>query len=254
MIHVVSLDRTSQRFEAFHTANPAADILRVPAIGGVLQDRETWIAEDLITAANRYTPAALGCAASHIGLWRHAVSTGATLTIAEDDVVLRADFTARSEAAIASLSAWDIILWSWNYDWPVKLTPAPGVPGLVLQADQINIDQDIAAFTSDTTPPALLRLSSAAGLCCYSITQAGARRLPAACLPIGAEPASYVPKPPITWANSGIDIEACRHYTSSAAYLALPPLAMAMNVQAMSTIRGQLAVIHDPSKANKALV
>jgi hypothetical protein len=155
-------------------------------------------------------------------------------------------------ALLATLPAWDIVLWTNNFDWPVQLLP-PALGAAVLQYDPAALDKQLDQFRALTAPPALMKLGSAAGTSCYSISPAGAARMLADCLPLGRISASYVPKPGYGWDNMGIDVEMSRHYAKWQAFLAVPPLAVTPNDQTTSTIRGHLAAMHDPAIANRAV-
>ena len=84
-----------------------------------------------------------------------------------------------------------------------------------------------------------MRIASGAGTGCYTIAPSGAAQLLELCLPIGATPARIrAGLLQVDWDNTGIDVEASRHFPSLRAYAAIPPLAVAMNDLKLSTIRG----------------
>ncbi len=246
-IRVISLDRTPQRFAQFLADNAGFAVQRFAACDGGLLTPAGCVAEGLISAENIYNAGALGTARSHVTLWRECVASGAPMVVAEDDIVLRADFWPAMAALLERVPGWDIVLWTHNFDWPVKVAPAPGTGEAVIQYTAPGSELDVQTYRAATTPSFLLPLRSAAGIGCYSISPAGAARLLARCLPIGAAFAEYATKPGLGWENNGIDVEMSRHYTGMAAYIAMPPLALAPNDQAASTIRGHLAALHDVS-------
>jgi GR25 family glycosyltransferase involved in LPS biosynthesis len=245
ILRVISLDRTPQRFEQFLALNPGISVSRFPACDGALLNVADCIRDGLVTERNAYIPGALGIARSHVTLWRECVAGGAPIHIAEDDVILREDFWPRVAAMLGALPAWDIVLWSHNFDWPVMVAPAPGTGRAVLQYLEPGSAMDPFAFRFSAAPSYLLPLHSAAGIGCYSITPAGAAHLLARCLPIGTAMAEYATRPGTGWENTGIDVEMSRHYAGMAAFVAVPPLALAPNDQEASTIRGRLAALHD---------
>jgi hypothetical protein len=249
LFRVISLDRTPQRFAQFMAWNPGLAVERFAAFDGALLSTQDCIAEGLITAANQYIPGALGVARSHVTLWRQCAAGTAPFHIAEDDVILRADFWEAAHRALDAIPEWDIVLWAYNMDWPVKFAPAAGIgPAFAHYSPDA---MDIAAFRSATRPAVLLPLISAAGIGCYSISPAGAARMLAACLPIGDAPAEFAAKPGMGWRNTGLDVEMSRHYAGQRAFLAMPPLALAPNDQATSTIRGSLSVPQQPPSSNQ---
>jgi hypothetical protein len=89
---VISLDRTPQRFAQFLADNAGFAVQRFAACDGGLLTPAGCVAEGLISAENIYNAGALGTARSHVTLWRECVASGAPMVVAEDDIVLRADF------------------------------------------------------------------------------------------------------------------------------------------------------------------
>ncbi len=253
-VKLISLPRTPERLERFRLRNPDLPTELVPGVEGASLSRADLIAQGLITEANPYSAGALGTALSHIGLWRACAAGACPFHIAEDDVILRADFMAAAEAALGRLAAWDIVLWLHNFDWPVQISLPGGVGPVILQYHPDHHRNDWQPFRLERTAPALVRLLSAAGAGCYSVSPRGARTLLAACLPLGGTPARYAANPDAAWANSGLDVEMARHFGDLEAFFALPPLAVAPNDRSASTIRGHLAAMHDAKIANDLVV
>ncbi len=249
-IRIVNLERSPQRLAQFMEWHPGLPIERFPAVDGATLDRDACIRDGIIAADNRYIPGALGCAMSHINLWRQCAAGAEPFHVAEDDIVLRPDFLSVASTLLGTLDAWDIVLWTHNFDWPVQTRPAPGLGIVVVQYDYETVNQ--AQFRSGTVMPALLPLVTAAGTGCYSVSPRGAARMLADCLPVGHADASYLLKLGAGWDNTGIDVEMSRHYGDWLAYVALPPLAVSANSQVGSTIRGHFAAMHDPAIANRA--
>ena len=250
-LRLINLDRTPERLAAFRARHPDLPVERVPASDGERLDRAACVADGLITADNTYRPGALGCALSHIHLWRRCVAEGVASHVVEDDVTLRHDFLPAANAILSRLPNWDFVLWGHNLDWPVQVEAAPGLGVVILQYDHQTVEP--GPFRAPGPIPAAMRLISATGTGCYSISPAGAERLLTACLPIGAAPARYLAKHPTALMNSGIDVEMSRHYADMNAYVAFPVLAITDNDQTASTIRGHLGAIHDPRAANRAV-
>jgi glycosyl transferase family 25 len=251
-VKAINLDRFPERFFQLQAWNPGIVFERFSAIEGRDFTSEDCIGNGLITHENTYSAGVRGAAMSHVALWRACAAGTVPFHIAEDDVVLRADFWERSAELLARVPGWDIVLWTHNFDWPASVHPTPALGNLVIQYCSVAQDVDIDRFRSETVTPMLLPLNSAAAIAFYSISPAGAKRMLEACLPIGNEAAEYVARPGSTWANTALDVEMARHYADMTAYLALPPLALAPNDMNRSTIRGHLAAMHDPAIANRA--
>ena len=233
---VISLDRTPERFARFVTLNPGLPVERFPAFDGRTLDRSLCVSEGLITESNPYRPGGLGSLASHVALWRRCVAEGLPVHIAEDDALFRHDFVSAASAALDALDDWDFVLWTWNFDWPMKLRLAPGMGSAVLHSNQVELGGEWKTFFDVTTAPVMARLISAAGSCCYSLSPRGAEQLIEWALPVAGLPAIYAARPNTAWANGTVDVELSRHYESLNAYVALPCLALSLNVQAESTI------------------
>ena len=70
-LRVISLDRTPDRLAIFRQTKSRSRVRNVsPAVDGAARPREAWLADGLIAPDNVYVPGAIGCAASHVALWR----------------------------------------------------------------------------------------------------------------------------------------------------------------------------------------
>jgi len=234
-IRIINLDRTPERMARFRALHPGLPIQRVVAVDGLDTSRDACIAAGVLRDTNTYRAGAIGCALSHIGLWRACAAEQTPFHIAEDDVILRNDFLLMADVMLETLGAWDIVLWSHNLDWPLQACPGDGVGTAVIRHGGAAIDP--WSFRSGSTQPLMMKLLTAAGTGCYSLSPDGARRLLDLCLPIGDEPAIYDCRDKTLWSNTGIDVEMSRHYVSLNAFVAVPVLALAENDKAISTIQ-----------------
>ena len=71
----------------FRQRNPFLDFIRVSAVDGSLVDREQLVKDGIISEDVLYAPGSLGCALSHVGLWKKAVEQNKIVTIFEDDAI-----------------------------------------------------------------------------------------------------------------------------------------------------------------------
>ena len=235
-IDVISLDRTPERLALFRSNNPNLPIERFTAVDGQLLDRWDCVDQGLITAGNPYTLGQLGAAVSHIRLWQRCAAGTRALHIAEDDAILRRDFCIRAEALLNSIGQWDIVLWGWNFDWPIEIAMAPGLGSTVVTCDEPGLRKEWRSFAASETNPALLRVLRHVGSCAYSISPAGARRFLKACLPIGGKATTYPGKIDVPWHNRTLDVEMARHYPSMSSFISVAPLAITLNDKSASTI------------------
>src|SRR5262249_55008332 len=96
-IHLINLDRSSDRLAEFKAANPhLEDVRRFSAIDGHQQNIAALVMRGIFETgvAEGYTPGALGAALSHLALWEEAIATGEALTICEDDAIFNRAFAA----------------------------------------------------------------------------------------------------------------------------------------------------------------
>ncbi|GBR03112.1 glycosyltransferase family 25 protein [Acetobacter oeni] len=240
-IRVISLDRIPWRFEAFVRANPNLPAERVSACDGSGLDIATCVRDGLFADTFGYRAGEMGCAVSHIILWQECAGGSIPFHIAEDDAIIRDDFFRQVHNILSRREDWDIVLWTYNYNWPVALRPASGTGHVVLTGPDSNpaiVARQKEEFQSGLREPALLPLASAAGIGCYSISPKGAARMLDACLPLTQQPARYAINPEVAWINSALDVEMSRYYEKQNAWLAYPPLALMINDESVSTIRG----------------
>lgn len=237
-ITVISLDRTPHRLQRFTDINSHLPFERFKAVDGRELDRGACIAEGLITPANLFKRGALGCTSSHVALWRRCVAEQRPLHIVEDDAILRHDFLEASALAIARLPSWDYIFWGSNFDWPMKVRLGPGLGTCVIHPNQAEMREEWREFQASTQSPVLARLITCTGLCCYSISPKGARRLLDRVLPISDDPAPFALNSKVNVATTNLDIAISRQSAVLEAYIAIPCLALTLNVHSESTIFG----------------
>ena len=63
---------------------------------GARVNRRELVRDGTITEDLSYTPSALGCALSHVGLWKKASSEDRVVTILEDDTICSLNFHEKS--------------------------------------------------------------------------------------------------------------------------------------------------------------
>jgi GR25 family glycosyltransferase involved in LPS biosynthesis len=250
-IAFINLDRSVDRLHRFRADNAhLPNLRRFAACDGATVDRASCIRDGLITPDNAYTLPALGCALSHVALWRACAESGRRLTICEDDAVLHRHFLAWQTRILYTLPVdWDIVQWGWNLDWPMLVELAPGIPPGLLKFRDAALPPEFAQFQSANIRPQPVRLRSSAGAACYTLSAAGAGRLLALGLPLAGRPTPWAEDPSIRWENTGVDVEMARHYAELRAFVCVPPLAISPNDHAQSTLRGPMAHVPAPAPA-----
>jgi GR25 family glycosyltransferase involved in LPS biosynthesis len=237
-IRFINLDRSVDRLQAFRQVNAhLPDIARFTAVDGAKADRAALAAAGTLAADLAYTPGAVGCALSHIALWREAAAGSAPLTICEDDAVLHSSFADVAPRLIGVLPAdWDIVVWGWNFDTVLLFDVMPGISPCIAAFDQDQLRRSIDLFQQRPANPRAYRLLQSFGTIGYTVSPAGARMLLARCLPL--RPLTItVPRIVSDLPNTGIDIVMNTVYPKSRAFVSFPPMVVTRNDKAASTVQ-----------------
>jgi len=234
-LYVISLERTPERWRAFEAANQGGPAYtRFGAVDGLKIDPAELISSGTMTRGLSYTAGAIGCALSHIAFWRACAVADGPVTVCEDDAILHPDFSRCAAAAAELRPDFDLILWGWNFNSVLAGELFDGAP-FAMGFDEARMRQSTAAFRAQGPTPTLLRLHRAFGTLCYTISPKGAAKLLALCLPL-APARVFFPLLNRECDNTGIDIPMNAAYPQIAAYAAFPPLALTLNVTALSTV------------------
>ncbi|MGC2331677.1 MAG: glycosyltransferase family 25 protein, partial [Candidatus Acidiferrales bacterium] len=208
-IHVINLERSSDRLAKFNRRNShLANVLRYPAVDGALTDRQELIRNGIMLEDCFYSSGTLGCALSHIELWKKVQGEDRPITIFEDDVIAAFGFEEKVERLASSIPAdWDIILWGHIFDPPKTWANVWADFG----SYKANIHcfgpaefDDPTGLRSIDYNHSLLPLLNAWGMVAYSVSPNGARILLNFCLPLRKR-ASQFSEPGISYWDQGID-------------------------------------------------
>nr|WP_207801866.1 glycosyltransferase [Phenylobacterium hankyongense] len=221
-MHVINLDRSRDRWTSFMARNDhLARVQRFPAVEGALLDRDELVSSGLIRPDCTYSAGTLGCALSHIALWRKAVEAERPLTVFEDDVSVDLGFDERSAALMRELpDDWDLVLWGYLVD-RLRLWVDYGTSKAAIEFFGSDLS-DHETFQAAAGEPRLVRLVNAFGMVGYSISPKGARALLGECLPLRHRGIHFVQG--MDYWDEGIDTAANALYPTLKAYACLPPL------------------------------
>jgi len=241
-IHLINLDRSPDRLAEFRKRNAHLfEVIRFPAIDGRMLDKEKLIKEGVIARDLHYSDGALGCAMSHLALWKMAVDERRVITVAEDDTIFSRSFAARSKELLARLpSDWDFVQWGWVFRTFLWVDPIPRFVSAKMVFDEGELRRNIENFQNIETVPAPMRLLHSFGTPCYSISPKGARAMLDLCLPLNTGLISF-PRFGVRNENEGIDTVMSGAYPSLNAFVSMPPLVATEHRTEDSTIRGKNA-------------
>jgi GR25 family glycosyltransferase involved in LPS biosynthesis len=229
-VHVINLDRDTERLTKFLTLNAhVPDIVRVSAVDGASLDRKALSDLGIISADLGYDDPNLGCALSHIRLWRKSVSDNRVVTIAEDDAVFAPNFHVAHDLILKGLPAdWGLILWGWNFDAEMAAEIIDGVTSAIMRVDQNALRRNIDIFRRSEIAARPFRLHRGFGLLGYSVSPGGARILLENCLPLINVGIPMGDNGPMI-RNGSIDSITQSAYRLMKSYICIPPLAVSEN-------------------------
>ncbi|RWB67974.1 glycosyltransferase family 25 protein [Mesorhizobium sp.] len=224
-IHLINLDRSAERWNRYqsHNWHLMHNTVRVSAVDGASLDRDALIEDGMITDDCPYPPGTLGCALSHINLWKRSVSENRTITVFEDDVRASYRFMEESADILSRAPAgWDLIQWGYIID-PSFIWLDFGLTNAKLEFYDRRYANRTALFQSEKFPRSLIRLQHSFGTQAYTVSPRGARILLEKLLPLRSRLVPF-PGTPVVLDDTGIDCAMCGAYGSMQAYLCMPQL------------------------------
>jgi GR25 family glycosyltransferase involved in LPS biosynthesis len=231
-VYVINLDRDHERMWQFSETNGhVTEFTRFSAVDGREADRAALQREGIISHNLTYNNGQLGCALSHIALWRAAAAENRAITVVEDDAILAPNFALARDEFVARLPAeCSIALWVWNFDRSVWAEIPEGVAKAVLQFDQDALRANLEVFRGSEVAHAPVRLRHAFGSMAYTVSPAGAKALLEMCPPL-ARRFIHFEGFGIGIPNNGIDCMMNTAYPKLKLYVCVPPLAVSENRQ-----------------------
>lgn len=237
-IHLINLDRSAGRLAEFMATNPhLSRVRRFPAVDGNNISRKQFCELGVFrTEMPGYSNGAVGCALSHLALWKEALTQSRVVTVLEDDAITNMHFEAEASGLVASLPPdWDIVLWGWNFDSILLFNFLPGVSPCLGVFSEPELQENIARYQQLRLKPQGFRLQRAFGTLGYSISPRGAEKFANHCLPI-REMDVFCPGLNRAVSNFGIDVMMNALYPDVNAFVSFPPLAVSKNEKQVSTV------------------
>jgi glycosyl transferase, family 25 len=234
---VISLARTPQRYEQFARNNAAhKDIERFEAVDGTRLSLEELEQDGIVAGPLPLSKGALGLAASHRQLWRYAVDCAVPVTVCEDDAFLHDQFSPQSERLLLELGEnWDLVYWGWNFD-ALLLGDIPALTTCVMRFDQQAMRANKHEYLRRPVHPSMMRMKAAFGTMCYSISPAGASKFLDLCFPL-KQLTVEIPELKFKVGNVGLDAAMSHRFRETSSWACFPPLALADNEHATSTVQ-----------------
>ena len=226
-IYLLNLDRSPERLAAFQKRNPyLRNFIRVAAVDGSLLDREKPVNEGLVARDCEYKAGALGCALSHVHLWKRAVEENSAITVFEDDAVVTSRFEEKAARVISTLPEdWDFIQWGYNFN-PLFVWADFGFSKATLRFYHQQFQgPGISTFQTTDFFASAVRLAHSYGTVAYSVSPKGARSLLAQCVPLSSRLIPF-PGTEVVADNWGIDSAMNGAYSSMQAFICMPPLVL----------------------------
>ncbi len=235
---VLSLQRTPERYQTFLESNEIHPSIELsPAVDGRVLDLAELQNEGLVDGNLRFSKGALGNALSHRKLWELAVAENVPITICEDDAQLHRKFSETSAIMLARMDPkWDIVLWGWNFDSVLLANPYPNLSTVLMQFNQNEMRANKLQYLQSHLDPTLLRLCTAFGSVCYSISPDGARKFLEYCFPLRQFTLS-VPELSFNMEVGALDAVMCSFYRQALCFVCFPPLAVTDNDHSISTVQ-----------------
>ncbi len=237
-IRLISLARTPLRTAGFLERNAhLSDVRRMLARDGSRIPRAELEAGGLIRPDLPYTAGAIGCALSHLTLWREVLETGVPMTVAEDDAVFCANFEAEAQRHLATLpDDWEVVTWGYNADTALTFDLLPGVTPCSASFHQDGVRAAAAGWPRREVETRLFANLRSLGTVCYSVSPRGAARLIGFCLPLRPMETMH-PGMDRPLCNDGIDNMMAHLWPQMRAYVSMPPLVLTPNDLSASTVQ-----------------
>lgn len=225
---VLNLDRSRDRLERFRRLNShLRDVSRIQAVDGALANRDALVEEGLIATDLTYPPGALGCALSHVRMWKLAIERSEPITVFEDDAVVSADFGVKAPAVLREVpNDWDFVLWGYrfnpSYVWIDLGRSKARLTGYGVS--RLRNEEQVTEFQRRDKVVAPLKLLHAFGTHGYSITPEGARIILKYALPLRKR-MIWFPEAGVNTPDLSIDVALSGIYPLMKSYLVIEELA-----------------------------
>lgn len=183
---VINLAREPQKFEDFLKLNAGSkiDFKRCDAVDGAAMDESEAVKLRIVLPGKKFTKGSIGCAGSHLQLWRYCIEKDEPILVFEDDAAVRNDFNEAFPKLLASLDRWDYLAFGYNTDSILDIGIANGMSSAIAFSLKYPNERSLKDFVRSTNSVSAYRLNNCFGTCGYAISPAGAKRLSKLCFPM----------------------------------------------------------------------
>jgi len=226
---VISLKRKPERLEKFRrfNSNNKIDFQHFEGVDG-RDINMTEIVGRVVAKNTIYRPGSIGCAMSHLALWKQCASQAKSFVILEDDAVARNDMMDRLIELLVPFGEFDLIVLGWNTDRPLELEIAPGIFYGGGFSVPFPSNEHLSDFAASNNPVGLHRLSMSTGSPGYVVSPKGARLLITGCFPMDHRQVRFASWN-ATFDSQNIDGMMAALFRWIAAYACVAPLVMTAN-------------------------
>ena len=247
-IHVINLDRSPSRMEYFRTRNSQlSSVIRFSAVDGSLVDRDALIHTGTMLADCPYSNGTLGCALSHVELWRQSLRENKCITVFEDDVVSTFEFESKAAKMISELNGeWDLLFWGYICD-RLSISTDLGISKAVTNFLEPLRPEDIEEFRNKRFRYGAFKLLNVWGTQAYTVSPRGAELLLDTVLPLKKRSIDFVQQG-ISFLDEGIDGAMNAAYRSMIAYACVPPLVV--HVPPLNSESDRIAIDHERTESS----
>jgi len=183
-IYVISLKESIERRDVFNKLNNKyIEYEYFDAIKG----SDEHLSDSLIIKedAVKFSKAAIGCALSHLNLWKLCVKLNKPIVIMEDDAFVSSLFNSYLDTVIKMLPTnFDILQLCYNCDSILGFSNTNFETAYTFFSRKRFNDNDIDIFQKRKIYPTVARLHTSFGTGCYVITPKGASILIKNCFPL----------------------------------------------------------------------
>jgi GR25 family glycosyltransferase involved in LPS biosynthesis len=219
-VFVINLDRSVERMEQFTRLNAhVLGINRFSAIDGAALSRDALLKDGIVLEDCPYSAGTLGCALSHVSLWRMSVQTGRAVTVMEDDVIACEDFRETATRLISEITCdCDYIQWGYIVD-RLGISLDFGVTKAAVKF----FGYKDRCFDFSQARPHLYPLLNCWGTQSYTVFPSGAKHLLDSCLPLRRRTIQFS-EPGVSFWDEGIDGPMNDIYPRMSSHICVPPL------------------------------